>query len=206
MRTRLAAGRDGGWGWGWGWGQIGPVLIGAALAGCQPTAGDPPTDAAQPLPMATEGLSGANQSAVQAGVSTGKAVPVRFDSGVTVSVQEVAVKADGNARCAVRLTEAGSAPQTIVTIGAGETEALTCGSLKALGRVPAPPGMQRIAFLYEAFGPHSTVLQPVILFRSAPGANWTSDDALAQRIGEDGSLVTIPAIRRFLESSVSAGG
>ncbi|MFM6933544.1 MAG: hypothetical protein ACKOUT_15030 [Novosphingobium sp.] len=120
--------------------------------------------------------------------------------GQTVILQPGEAKPGPRVTCTLVISEAERPDQHLVTIGENDTEALTCGRLKAARAVPAPPPMQRIALLYEAYGPHTTVLQPVILYRTARGAPWRADEALAQTIGEDGALSSIPAIRRWLQS------
>ncbi len=129
----------------------------------------------------------------------GKPLTISFPGAAEVTLKPSEVQLGGKVGCAVTLVQPDAQPQTIITIGEGETEALTCSELKAAGRVPAPPGMQRIAFLYETFAPHATLLQPVIMARGSGSAKWRLDDELAQRIGENGSLNTIPALRRWLE-------
>ena len=128
----------------------------------------------------------------------GKPLTISFPDAAEVTLHPSEVQLGEKVGCAVTLREGKVADQTIVTIGENETEALTCGRLKASGAVSATPPMQRIALLYEAYGPHATVLQPVILHRTGRGAPWQADDALAQTISEDGSLNSIPAIRRWL--------
>lgn len=159
------------------------LVAGLALAACTPGAG--------------------SQSLEPAGTGTfprtaGKALTIRLADGQSVLLQPGEAKPGVRVTCTLTISEAGRPDQRIVTIGEGDTEALTCGRLKAAGQVPAPAPMQRIALLYEAFGPHATVLQPVILYRSATGQAWQLDDALAQTIGENGTLNSVAAVRRWL--------
>jgi len=99
--------------------------------------------------------------------------------------------------CGVKLQPVHGVTQSISLVGTGEREALTCGHIKAFGRVPAPRGAYRIAFIYQAFGPHEEVSIPVILTRSDKNALWRIDEDLSAQIDEHG-VHSVPAMRKFL--------
>ena len=161
------------------------LLAASVLAACVPSAG-------------STGLAQRAEAAFPRTV--GKPLTSYPDKGQAVTLQAGEAKPGPRVTCTLAISEAGRADQHLVTIGENDTESLTCGRLKAAGTVSATPPMQRIALLYEAYGPHATVLQPVILYRTGVGTPWQMDEALAQTIGEDGALNSIPAIRRWLRS------
>lgn len=131
----------------------------------------------------------------------GKPLTISFSVRATVHLHPGKAQQDGKSICTLGIEQSGLTRQDLVTIGEGDTEALTCGKLVAAGRIPAPKAIQRIALLYEAYGPQETILQPVILARAYSTAPWKTDDKLAQRIGEDARLATIPAIRAWLSNN-----
>lgn len=161
-----------------------PLLLAvAALAACAPGVGSalPKRPVAEQFPRAV-----------------GQPLTITLSPGSAVTLQPGEAKPGPRVLCTLMISEPGRADQQLVTIGEDDTEALTCGRLKEAGAVPASPPMQRIALLYEAYGPHAKVLQPVILYRGTAEQAWRTDPDLAQRIGEDGSLHNIAAIRRWL--------
>ena len=132
----------------------------------------------------------------------GKALTIEFSGESFVVLRPYELQIVGKVGCAITLSQDGVRDQMVVAIGEGETEALTCGELKAAGRVPAPSGMERIALFYKTYALHAEVLQPVILSRPTSSAVWLVDDALAQQISEDESLKTIPLVRQWLKNSM----
>ena len=132
----------------------------------------------------------------------GQPQAIIFPDKSLVDLQSMEVQLADKVGCAVALSQDGGPAQTIITIGEGETEVLTCGKLKAAGHVPSALGAQRIALLYETYAPHAEVLQPVILERSGKGATWELNAQLAQKIGEDGDLTSIRKIRVWISAKV----
>jgi hypothetical protein len=161
-------------------------------------AGTSPTSLVLDVPAALPPFAGRTPSVPT--VPVGKSLTISFSVRTTVHLHPGKAKQDGKSVCTLGIEQSGLTRQDLVTVGQGDTEALTCGKLVAAGRIPAPKTIQRIALLYEVYGPHETILQPVILMRAGSTMLWETDDVLAQRIGEDAQLVTIPAIRRWAQS------
>lgn len=179
---------------------FGAALLLAAVCGgaCSPAARQPAAAENSVGPEVASPISPSSSIVPMSDKPDGPSAVLHFTGKEPVTVQPVAL-ADEPAKCAVLLTAGTNPVQRVMTIGEGETEALTCGHVLAFGRVPAPAGTDRIALLYDSYGgPNAEVLQPVILERSAGQNRWAFNDALAQSIGEDGSLTTIPAIRTYL--------
>jgi hypothetical protein len=123
---------------------------------------------------------------------------LRWPRGETVIVQPGEAKPAARVQCTLTLREGQRADQQMITIGAGETEALTCGSLKSAGIAPAPLPAQRIALIYSAFGPHAGGRQVAILYRPGPGSDWQLEEELAQRIADQPALNSLAKIQRWL--------
>lgn len=171
-----------------------------ASGGCAQAAPDPrKADASGPTPAPLVTGSENPQSRAPVIKPDGRSLTIAIARLGAVTVTPLSFL-DGHAKCAVDLRIDDGPAQRVVVIGEGETEALTCDKIIAVGDVPAPVGTARIAFLYRASSIHASVLQPVFLVHPLHGGGaWTSDDALAQSVGENGELETIPRIRAYLD-------
>ena len=102
--------------------------------------------------------------------------------------------------CGVRLQTTGeAAAQSLVLVGAGQREVLSCDGIKAFGVVPAPRGVDRIAFIYEGRSPNTHGIRTVVIVesRSEPKA-WAVNEDLSYALDVPGTLHSIPAVRAWL--------
>lgn len=127
----------------------------------------------------------------------GPAATLRFAWLGAIKVEPLLQPTTRTAQCAVRLRPSRGAAQMVTTIGTGETEALSCGGVRAFGHLPAPRGIYRIGLLYRAYSPNTQVETLVILTRTAT-TPWRTDDRLADRLGDRAELRTLPDMRRWL--------
>ena len=102
--------------------------------------------------------------------------------------------------CGVRLQASGEATaQSLVLIGTGVTEMLNCDGIKAFGVVPAPRGVDRIAFIYEGSSPNTYGIRTVVIIESTPESKaWAVNDDVSHAINLPGTLRSIPAVRAWL--------
>ncbi|MCZ2135048.1 MAG: hypothetical protein LC098_06435 [Burkholderiales bacterium] len=102
--------------------------------------------------------------------------------------------------CGVRLQTTGeAAAQSLVLVGTGQREVLSCDGIKAFGVVPAPRGVDRIAFIYEGRSPNTHGIRTVVIIesRSEPKA-WAVNEDLSHAINLRGTVRSIPAVRAWL--------
>ena len=102
--------------------------------------------------------------------------------------------------CGVRLQTTGeAAAQSLVLVGTGQREVLSCDGIKAFGVVPAPRGVDRIAFIYEGRSPNTHGIRTVVIVesRSEPKA-WAVNEDLSRAINLRGTVRSIPAVRAWL--------
>lgn len=149
-------------------------------------------------PSGARSVSAPAPPGVLSPVIDGPSADINFPGLGRVKVQPLHI-ANGNlSRCMVDLSLPGEPSQRLTVIGEGGSEALSCGHVIAFGRLPAPSGMFRLGFLYDASSPNAAVLQPVILYRGVKSSRWILDDALSQLIGEQPKVDTISAMRAWL--------
>ena len=102
--------------------------------------------------------------------------------------------------CGVRLQMSGEATaQSLVLVGAGERAMLNCDGIKAFGVVPAPRGVDRIAFIYGASSRNTRGIRTVVIVesRSEPKV-WAVNEDLSGALDLRGTLRSIPAVRAWL--------
>jgi len=102
--------------------------------------------------------------------------------------------------CGVRLQTTGEASaQSLVLVGIGVTEMLNCDGIKAFGVVPAPRGVDRIAFIYRGSTRNAPKISTVVIVesRSEPKA-WAVNEDLSYALDVPGTLHSIPAVRAWL--------
>ena len=101
--------------------------------------------------------------------------------------------------CGVRLQTGTSSAQSLVLVGVGVTEALSCDGIKAFGAVPAPRGVARIAFVYRGSSPNASGVNTIVIIDSAEDSvGWAINDDLSYKLDQLGTLTSIPAIRTYL--------
>jgi hypothetical protein len=103
--------------------------------------------------------------------------------------------------CGARL-QTGKAPaQSLVLVGVGITEALSCAGIKAFSVVPAPRGVERVAFLYSGSSPNASGVTTVVIvdrISASGGTGWVVNDALSHQLDQRGILTSLPLIRAYL--------
>jgi hypothetical protein len=103
--------------------------------------------------------------------------------------------------CGARL-QTGKAPaQSIVLVGVGITEALSCTGIKAFGVVPAPRGVERVAFVYSGSSPNASGVTTVVIvdrISASSNAGWVVNDELSYKLDQRGNLTNLPLIRAYL--------
>ncbi len=102
--------------------------------------------------------------------------------------------------CGVRLQMSGEATaQSLVLVGAGERAMLNCDGIKAFGVVPAPRGVDRIAFIYGASSRNTRGIRTVVIVesRSEPKV-WAVNEDLSGALDLRGTVRSIPAVRAWL--------
>lgn len=106
-----------------------------------------------------------------------------------------------NTQCGIAITASGARPQRLMTMGSGETETETCGRLIAIGRAPAPPGVERVVLLYRNrtsyAGGGEAYISPVAIRRTARTQNWSIDVAASAKLSEAG-VSTVASARTVL--------
>ncbi|MCZ2135049.1 MAG: hypothetical protein LC098_06440 [Burkholderiales bacterium] len=102
--------------------------------------------------------------------------------------------------CGVRLQMSGEASaQSLVLVGVGERETLNCDGIKAFGAVPAPRGVDRIAFIYEGSSPNTHGIRTIVIIESRPDSKaWAVNEDLSGALDLRGTLRSIPAVRAWL--------
>ena len=126
----------------------------------------------------------------------GKPVSIRLTDGRRVTLAGFKVDTKRNlssGQCGVRIDG-----QRIMTMGAGDTDAYTCGTLVAAGILPPDGRRQRIGLIYEVSSPNAGFRTAVVL--RAAGSGWQVDRDQAGRFDDMPAGRTIPALRRALGS------
>lgn len=137
-------------------------------------------------------------SPVGALIADGKSARLTFPGIGIVAIVPLVQRTTATPRCVVRIVPEHGPAQVVTTIGTDDTEALSCGGVRAFGRLPAPAGRYRVGLIYRAFSPNTTVSAPVILTRTLRDPRWRNDDDLANRLTLPDGLDTIPQIRAYL--------
>lgn len=108
--------------------------------------------------------------------------------------------------CGVRIEGSDGQAQSLVLVGTGVTEALSCSGIQAVGRVPAASGTENIAFIYKGRSPNTDgVITAIVIERALPAGRWAVDEDLSYKLDENGQLTTIPAIRAWLARQLQTG-
>lgn len=187
------------------------VLFALSIAGCDSSATVPPQKA-DTAPSAQIALPQSAPAKVaddpdltgwaSDGSAASVAVEQQEDVRVTPLRGAALVKSDAGVQptwCGARIEAAGGSVQSLVLVGTGVTEALSCAGIQGFGRVPAPAGKDRIAFVYKGSSPNADgVITAVVIDRSTPSGRWRVDEDLSYKLDESGTLTTIPAIRSWL--------
>jgi len=136
------------------------------------------------------------------GAAASVAVEQQEDVSVTPLRGAALIKSEAGVQptwCGARIEASGGSVQSLVLVGTGVTEALSCAGIQGFGRVPAPAGKDRIAFIYKGSSPNADgVITAVVIDRSTPSGRWRVDEDLSYKLDESGTLTTIPAIRSWL--------
>jgi hypothetical protein len=103
--------------------------------------------------------------------------------------------------CGARFQSGAEPAQSLVLVGVGITEALSCTRIKAFGAVPAPRGVERIAFIYVGSSPNASGVTTVVIvdkILASASNGWQVNDELSYKLDQRGNLTSIPAIRAYL--------
>ncbi len=102
--------------------------------------------------------------------------------------------------CGVRLQMSAEATaQSLVLVGTGERVMLNCNGIKTFGVVPAPRGVDRIAFIYRGSSRNAHRIRTVVIVesRSEPKV-WAVNEDLSHAINLRGTALSVPAVRAWL--------
>jgi hypothetical protein len=94
-----------------------------------------------------------------------------------------------------------SSASHLVLAGVGITEALSCTGIKAFGVVPAPRGVERVAFVYSGNSPNASGISTVVIVEWASalcGTGWVVNDALSYQLDQRRTLTSLSLIRAYL--------
>jgi hypothetical protein len=134
--------------------------------------------------------------AVGAMRADGPSATLTFPDRVSVRVKPFTQATTRTRQCGVRIEGPGARVQTMTLIGDGETEAMTCGGIKAFGRLMLRDGRQRIALLYRTYSPNVAGQTWTILLRQPSG--WTDDTVTGRRLDDLPEMATVDRLRRAL--------
>jgi hypothetical protein len=135
----------------------------------------------------------------------GKRLTLGFKSGPVI-LTPVKGPSGPSQRCSIRIKDR-TGVQTIATLpsdgenGADEVP-IVCLALRALGRLPAGPGTDRIGLVYLAFAgsvlrPDNSQIVARVIVRTSHNRRWRIDEAATDRLEAEGAT-TIPAMRRAM--------
>jgi hypothetical protein len=127
----------------------------------------------------------------------GPLATLAFPGPASVQVKPFTQATTRTRQCGVRIEGPGRKSQTITLIGEGETEAMTCGGIKAFGRLLLKDGKPRIALLYRTYSPNAAGQTWRFLVRQPAG--WVEDDVTNMRLTALPEIATIGRLRRVLE-------
>lgn len=102
--------------------------------------------------------------------------------------------------CGIAVQAGEAALTTLVTLGTGWTETLSCDGLREAGTVPPAAGVPRFALVYAARSPNTAVRVPVILRWDAPSGRVKLDEAASRAVDEAGRGGSLERIRVALRS------
>ena len=101
--------------------------------------------------------------------------------------------------CGARLQTGASAAQSLLLVGVGVTEALSCDGIKAFGAVPAPRGVERRACVYGGSSPNATGVNTVVIIELVSASTiWAVNEGLSYKLDQLGTLTSVHAIRAYL--------
>ena len=123
-------------------------------------------------------------------------VPVRFKTPVA----NPAVEGQMLTHCAVVVKPQGGTPSLLVTLGAGNTEMMTCTDLRAVGGTPAVNAgdLPDLILIYDAYTGRESLSATILLTWDAKTGRYTVDEAASQWLGEQKNGGTVAGARRLL--------
>ena len=99
--------------------------------------------------------------------------------------------------CAVRISGMNSVPQQVITVGTGESEALSCVSFIEAG--PLPDLQNSIGLVYDfESGPNSVFRGAVILTWDDDAARWIKNEAYEGVLTVNSAVGSLAALRAAL--------
>ncbi len=100
--------------------------------------------------------------------------------------------------CGVVLAAPGMPAQAVITIGQGQTEVEDCNRLIEFGVLPAGASGARLGFVYQTSSPNATGRTLVVLVRDEVTGQWSTDEGLANAIGDRVEPMSLSGARRWL--------
>ena len=129
---------------------------------------------------------------------------VRFDGIGEVAVTPVKYELPDTQgvffRCGLFLQREGAAGQALVTIGIGETEALSCGGLRDIGGLSAADGKKMIGAIYGIRSPNFSADGPAIIAWDGEKKVFFTDDDQAMAVEDEGPVVTMEALSEAMKT------
>jgi hypothetical protein len=163
------------------------LALGLALAAA------PPPAAAGELAPAFADVASATQDGKTRSLAKRGAATLRVSSYRLTPAR--GASADATAMwCGVRVSAAGAPEATLVTVGRGPLEALSCDRLREAGDIPARAGERRVALIYDARSPNAASRAVAILTNDG-SAGWRLDEAATERAGALPGTATLRRLR-----------
>lgn len=97
-------------------------------------------------------------------------------------------------RCGLFLQRGADDAQALVTVGIGQTEALSCGGLRDVETVKASDGTEMIGAIYGFRSPNAAFDGPVIVRWDEAAKTFIADDDRAMAVEEAGPVETLDAL------------
>jgi len=132
---------------------------------------------------------------------SGKPVPIDLPGAGRIVIVPRQFKKGAANWCTAEIRGPGRFRQIVPT--AGGVLGGSCWASLAVGRVPAPRGIVRLAVIYIANRPGEGLEirpreTPVVLFRKTGQLQWRRDDALTIKLGRQAGVRTIGDLRTLL--------
>lgn len=123
-------------------------------------------------------------------------LPVRFKT----PLKDPAVEGQMLTQCGVVVTPQAGASVFVLTLGAGNTEMMTCAGIKAVGGTVATTRDSRpdLILIYDAYTGRDSFPATILLTWNAKSGAYNVDDALSQWLGEHKEGRTVAGARRLL--------